>query len=79
VFDDRQIKARLVTSEIYQLTDAFQRVGWKRGMRVAVVFPKDHRSAGDFQFFANLAVARAFQYCLFTELDPAIGWATAAE
>lgn len=79
VFDDRLIRARLATSEIYQLTQAFERVGWKRGMRVAVVYPQDHRSAGDFQFFANLAVARAFTYCLFVDLEPAIAWALAAE
>ena len=79
VFDDRLIQARLATSEIYQLTEAFQRVGWKRGMRVAVIFPTEHRSAGDYQFFANLAVARAFQYCLFVELEPALAWAIAAD
>lgn len=79
VFDDRQVRARLATSEIYQLTDAFQRVGWKRGMRVAVVHPTEHRAAGDFRFFANLAIARAFKYCLFDELEPAIAWATASE
>lgn len=79
VFDDRLIRARLATSEIYQLTQGFERVGWKRGMRVAVVYPQEHRSAADFQFFANLAVARAFTYCLFVDLDPAIAWALAAE
>lgn len=79
VFDDRLMRARLATSEIYLLPQSFERLGWRRGMRVAVVYPQDHRSAGDFQFFANLAVARAFQYCLFVELEPAIAWATAAE
>ena len=77
VFDDRLVRARLATSEIYLLTQAFERVGWTRGMRVAVVYPQEHRSAGDFQFFANLAVARAFTYCLFVDLESAIAWATA--
>jgi hypothetical protein len=79
VFDDRLMRPKLVTSEIYMLPQAFERLGWRRGMRVAVVFPQEHRAAGDFQFFANLAVARAFQYCLFTELDAAIAWATAGD
>jgi hypothetical protein len=79
VFDDRLIRAKLATSEIYHLTEGFERVGWKRGMRVAVVYPREHRSADDFQFFANLAVARAFTYSLFDELEPAIAWATAGE
>jgi len=79
VFDDRLMRPKLATSEIYQLPKDFERLGWRRGMRVAVVYPADHRAAGDFQFFANLAVARAFQYSLFAELEPAIAWALAAE
>lgn len=79
VFDDRLMHPRLATSEIYKLPETFERLGWKRGMRVAVVYAPDHRSAADFQFFANLAVARAFQYCLFVELKPAIAWVVAAE
>lgn len=79
VFDDRLMRPKLATSEIYRLPQALEQLGWHRGMRVAVVYPHAERSAGDFQFFANLAVARAFQYCLFVELDPAIAWATAAE
>lgn len=77
VFDDRLMRPKLVTSEIYMLPQAFERLGWRRGMRVAAVYPQELRAAGDFQFFANLAIARAFQYCLFTELEPAIAWATA--
>ena len=79
VFDDRLMRPKLVTSEIYRLPQALEQLGWTRGMRVAVVYPQKERSAGDFQFFANLAIARAFQYCLFVELPPAIAWATAAE
>jgi len=79
VFDDRLMRPKLATSEIYTLPEAFERLGWRRGMRVAAVYSPDHRSAADFQFFANLAVARAFQYCLFVELEPALAWATAAD
>jgi hypothetical protein len=79
VFDDRLMRPKLATSEIYKLPETFERLGWKRGMRVAVVYSPDHRSAADFQFFANLAVARAFQYCMFADLPPAIAWAIAAE
>ena len=79
VLDYRDMRTRLTTSEIYRLPQAFEQLGWKRGMRVAVVHSQDERAIGDLKFFANLAVARSFQYLLFAELELAIGWATAAE
>lgn len=79
VLDYRLMRPRLATSEIYELPVALERLGWRRGMHVAVVHAASHASAAEFQFFANLAVARAFQYCLFTEFEAALAWVAAAE
>lgn len=77
VFDHSRMRPVLSTSEIYQLPEQLERVGWSRGMRVAVVHPPGQRGARQFEFFANLAVARSFQYQLFEELDQAVAWALA--
>ena len=79
VFDDRLIRLRLTTSEIYSLPDALERLGWHRGMRVAAIIPSNSGGADDYKFFHSLATGRAFAYGLFAELDPAIAWAVAAE
>lgn len=79
VFDDRLMRPKLATSEIYKLPELFERLGWRRGMRVAVVISTKHRSADDHKFFANLAIARAFQYRLFEELEHAVAWAAETE
>jgi len=75
VFDHRLMVPKLTTSEIYRLPTLFERQGWTRGMRVAVVHPPGQHGARQFEFFASLAVARSFQYQLFAELDAAIAWA----
>lgn len=77
VFDHRAMRPRVATSEIYLLQADFERLGWQRDMRVAVVYDPARRAAEDFEFFASIAVSRAFKYSLFTTLDEAYAWVDA--
>lgn len=74
LIDDRRVKLKLSTLELYELPGVLTGLGLSKRSKVAVVHTVVNASSDDFIFFETVATNLGFRIRLFGSIDEAMIW-----
>ena len=72
--DHRELTPEVSTLEIYDLPDIFEKLGFRRSHKMALIYSDSSSKQGDYRFYENVSRNRSFNVHLFTDPDKAMKW-----